>query len=45
MQAANEIGIDAIQADRSATRMTRTAPLAGLWTHQKGFYVMAALQP
>ena len=34
-----EMGIDAFQADRSPTRMYRTAPLAGLWTHQKGgFY-------
>jgi hypothetical protein len=34
-----EIGIDAFQADRSPTRMYRTAPLAGLWSHQKGgFY-------
>jgi hypothetical protein len=34
-----DIGIDAFQADRSPTRMYRTAPLAGLWTHQKGgFY-------
>lgn len=31
-----EIGIDAFQADRSPTRMYRTAPLAGLWSHQKG---------
>lgn len=34
-----EIGIDSFQADRSPERMYRTAPLAGLWTHQKGgFY-------
>ena len=34
-----EMGVDAFQADRSPTRMYRTAPLAGLWTHQKGgFY-------
>jgi hypothetical protein len=34
-----EIGVDAFQADRSPTHMYRTAPLAGLWTHQKGgFY-------
>jgi hypothetical protein len=34
-----EIGIDSFQADRSPTRMYRTAPLAGLWAHQKGgFY-------
>jgi len=33
-----EMGIDSFQADRSPTRMYRTAPLAGLWTHQKGGY-------
>jgi hypothetical protein len=34
-----EVGIDAFQADRSPTHMYRTAPLAGLWSHQKGgFY-------
>ena len=39
LHAPSEIGIDAFQADRSATHMYRTAPLAGLWTHQKGgFY-------
>jgi cytochrome c peroxidase len=33
------VGVDAFQADRSPTRMYRTAPLAGLWSHQKGgFY-------
>jgi hypothetical protein len=33
------MGIDSFQADRSPTLMYRTAPLAGLWTHQKGgFY-------
>lgn len=31
-----EIGIDSFQADRSPTRAYRTAPLKGLWTHQKG---------
>ncbi len=31
-----EMGIDSFQADRSPTLMYRTAPLAGLWTHQKG---------
>jgi hypothetical protein len=31
-----ELGIDSFQADRSPTRKYRTAPLAGLWTHQKG---------
>src|SRR6202521_4756864 len=31
--------VDAFQADRSPTHMYRTAPLAGLWAHQKGgFY-------
>ena len=35
----DEIGIDSFQADRSPTHAYRTAPLAGLWTHQKGgFY-------
>jgi hypothetical protein len=39
LHAASEIGIDAFQADRSPTHMYRTAPLAGLWTHEKGgFY-------
>ena len=33
-----EIGVDAFQADRSPTHMYRTAPLAGLWSHQKGGY-------
>ena len=34
-----EMGVDSFQADRSPTRMYRTAPLAGLWSHQKGgFY-------
>jgi hypothetical protein len=34
-----EIGVDSFQADRSPTHMYRTAPLAGLWTHQTGgFY-------
>ena len=36
MHAPSEIGIDSFQADRSPTHMYRTAPLAGLWTHQKG---------
>jgi cytochrome c peroxidase len=30
------MGIDSFQADRSPTHMYRTAPLAGLWAHQKG---------
>jgi cytochrome c peroxidase len=35
----DEMGVDSFQADRSPTHMYRTAPLAGLWTHQKGgFY-------
>jgi CxxC motif-containing protein (DUF1111 family) len=39
LHAPSEIGIDSFQADRSPTRMYRTAPLAGLWSHQKrGFY-------
>jgi hypothetical protein len=39
LHAPAEIGIDAFQADRSPTRAYRTAPLAGLWSHQKGgFY-------
>jgi mono/diheme cytochrome c family protein len=34
-----EVGVDSFQADRSPTHMYRTAPLAGLWAHQKGgFY-------
>ncbi len=34
-----EIGIDSFQADRSPTHGYRTAPLAGLWSHQTGgFY-------
>lgn len=39
LHAPSEIGIDSFQADRSPTHMYRTAPLAGLWSHQKGgFY-------
>jgi hypothetical protein len=35
----SEMGVDSFQADRSPTHMYRTAPLAGLWSHQKGgFY-------
>jgi len=34
-----EIGIDDFQANRAPDRAYRTAPLRGLWTHQKGgFY-------
>lgn len=39
LHAPDEIGVDSWQADRSPTHMYRTAPLAGLWAHQKGgFY-------
>jgi hypothetical protein len=39
LHAPAEVGIDAFQADRSPTHAYRTAPLAGLWTHEKGgFY-------
>lgn len=39
LHAPSEVGVDAFQADRSPTHMYRTAPLKGLWTHQKGgFY-------
>ena len=39
LHAPSDIGIDSFQADRSPTHAYRTAPLAGLWTHQKGgFY-------
>ncbi|HEU4653741.1 MAG TPA: hypothetical protein VFS47_07130 [Steroidobacteraceae bacterium] len=39
MHAASEIGIDDFQAMRSPDEKYRTAPLRGLWTHQKGgFY-------
>jgi cytochrome c peroxidase len=31
-----EMGIDDFQANRSPTRMYRTSPLKGLFTHQKG---------
>jgi len=35
----SEVCTDTFQADRSPTHSYRTAPLAGLWTHQKGgFY-------
>ncbi len=36
LHAPSEIGVDSFQADRSATHKYRTAPLAGLWSHQKG---------
>jgi hypothetical protein len=32
----SEIGIDSFQADRAPDHRYRTAPLKGLWTHQKG---------
>jgi mono/diheme cytochrome c family protein len=39
LHAPDEIGVDSFQADRSPTHMYRTAPLAGLWSHQTGgFY-------
>jgi hypothetical protein len=39
MHAPDEIGIDDFQARRSPDERYRTAPLKGLWTHQKGgFY-------
>ena len=39
LHAPDEVGVDSFQANRSPTHMYRTAPLAGLWSHQKGgFY-------
>jgi hypothetical protein len=39
MHTPEEIGIDDFQASRSPTKMYRTAPLKGLFTHEKGgFY-------
>jgi hypothetical protein len=39
LHAPSEIGVDSFQADRSPTHAYRTAPLRGLWAHQKGgFY-------
>jgi len=39
MHTAEEVGIDDFQAKRSPDERYRTAPLRGLWTHQKrGFY-------
>jgi len=39
MHTAAEIGIDDFQANRAPDKRYRTAPLKGLWTHQKGgFY-------
>jgi hypothetical protein len=36
MHTASEMGIDDFQASRSPDKRYRTAPLKGLWTHQKG---------
>lgn len=36
MHKASEIGIDDFQAKRSPDEAYRTAPLKGIWTHQKG---------
>jgi hypothetical protein len=36
LHAGNEIGIDDFQANRAPDHKYRTAPLKGLWTHQKG---------
>jgi hypothetical protein len=36
MHTASEMGIDDFQAIRSPDKRYRTAPLKGLWTHQKG---------
>ncbi len=36
LHAADEIGIDAVQAERSPDGGYRTSPLRGLWTHTKG---------
>jgi cytochrome c peroxidase len=39
MHTPEEIGIDSFQSERAPDRRYRTAPLRGLWTHQKGgFY-------
>ncbi len=38
LHTAEEIGIDDFQAMRAPDRRYRTAPLAGLWTHQRGGY-------
>jgi len=39
LHSAAEVCVDSFQAERSPTHMYRTAPLAGLWSHQKGgFY-------
>jgi hypothetical protein len=39
LHTAQEVGVDAFQADRSPAKGYRTSPLRGLWTHMKGgFY-------
>ena len=39
MHSPQELGIDAFQANRSPTKMYRTSPLRGLFSHVKGgFY-------
>lgn len=39
LHTAQELGIDAFQANRAPAKAYRTAPLRGLWTHAKGgFY-------
>jgi Cytochrome c peroxidase len=38
MHTPEEMGIDNFQANRSPTKMYRTAPLKGLFSHQKGGY-------
>jgi cytochrome c peroxidase len=39
MHTPEEIGIDDFQSSRSPTKMYRTSPLKGLFTHEKGgFY-------
>jgi cytochrome c peroxidase len=39
LHAADELGVDDFQANRSPDKRYRTAPLKGLWTHtERGFY-------
>jgi cytochrome c peroxidase len=39
MHTADEIGVDAFQAERGPEKAYRTAPLKGLWTHgTRGYY-------
>ena len=42
LHSASEIGVDSFQADRSPTHAYRTAPLKGLWTHQRAASTMTA---